>query len=76
LEVGTIADIQSRDDLILITDLHEVEKILSDIGFPTDAFGGLFVATRDGHYTEVFGYPGSVPYVFKPLYQIITPQIP
>lgn len=73
---GTIADIQNRDDLILLTDSQEVQPILSDLMyFACDDdrlfdFDGLFVSIQDGAFVEIYAFEGSVPYLFKDLWQI------
>jgi len=73
---GTIADIQNLYDLILLTDSHEVQLILSDLMyFACDDdhlfdIGGLFVSLQDGAFAEIYAFEGTVPYLFKELWQI------
>jgi len=73
---GTIADIQNRDDLILLSDSQEVKPILSDLlYFACDDyrlfdFDGLFVSLQDGAYAEIYAFEGTVPYLYKDLWQI------
>ena len=73
---GTIADIQNRDDLILITDSQEVQVILSDLNFFAHEddhlldFDGLFVSIQDGAYADIFAFEGVVPYLWKEIFRI------
>ena len=69
---GTIEDAQDREDLILVTDSQDVEAIKQHIGdFPDlEDFDGFFVTVEDGEYGEVYGFSGSVAYLYKTIYQI------
>jgi len=73
---GTIADLQSRDDLILITDSQEVQAILSDLNFFAHEddhlldFDGLFVSIQDGAFADIFAFKGNVPYLWKDIFRI------
>jgi len=74
--VGTINVVQSRKDLILVTDSLEVKWILDYLGYPAVddedplEFSGLFLAIKDGDYEEVFAFEGCVPYLYKDLWKI------
>ncbi len=74
--LGTINDIQDREDLMLITNSFEVKYILDHLGYPApddeDAinFSGLFVLVGDGDYDEVYAFEGCVPYFNKDLWKI------
>jgi len=76
--VGTINDIQDRDDLLLITNSFEVKYILDYFGYPAHNdedpidFSGLFVLVGDGDYEEVYAFEGCVPYLYKDLWMINT----
>jgi len=73
---GTIADLQSRDDLILITDSQEVQAIFSDLNYFALEdyhlldFNGLFVSIQDGAYVDIFAFDGIVPYLWKAIFRI------
>lgn len=73
---GKIADLQNRDDLILLTDSQVVKEILDDLNFFArsktalraedkylDDINGLFVSVQDGAYGEIYAFKGSVPYL-------------
>jgi hypothetical protein len=76
--VGTINDIQDRNDLMLITDSYEVNYILDYFGYPAPDdddhmdFSGLFVLVGDGDYEEVFAFEGCVPFFCKDLWMFTT----
>jgi hypothetical protein len=73
---GTIADLQNRNDLILITDSQEVQAILSDLNYfalEEDRlldFDGLFVSIQDSAYAAIFAFEGIVPYLWKDVFRI------
>lgn len=73
---GTIADVQNRSDLLLITCTEEVDQILADVGYPNSEFEksmqfhGLFLAAQDGEITEILAFQGSIPYIWKDLFKI------
>jgi hypothetical protein len=66
---GNIADLQNRDDLVLLTDSQVVKEILDDLNFFAkedeylDDINGLFVSVQDGAYGEIYAFKGSVPYL-------------
>ena len=71
----TIRDIEDRENLQLVTDSQDVEAIKeylgSDIGeFDLDGIDGFFVSIKDGDYSEILGFNGSIPYLDKELYQL------
>ena len=74
--LGTINDIQDREDLMLITNSFEVKYILDHLGYPAPDneesidFSGLFVLVGDGDYDEVYAFEGYVPYLNKDLWKI------
>ena len=74
--VGTIKIIEDREDLILVTDQYEVDRILEYFGYPAKNnedpkdFSGLFVSIKDGDYEEVLAFEGCVPYLYKDLWKI------
>ncbi len=62
----TIRDINTRDDLDLITDSQDVEETLTQLGLPF-ANIGLFVKVVDGELTEIYAFDGTIPYLYKGL---------
>lgn len=72
----TIADLQGRDDLILVQQDQEVQELrdmLPDKKSVKD-FDGFFVKVGDGELTEVFGFEGSVPSLDTPIQKLETPE--
>ena len=76
-QIGTIEDIQNRDDLTLIDNDYDVYHTLYNAGGPEyirlqeeHGFYGLFVNTDNGDYKEIYAYKGQVPFIWKKLYQI------
>ena len=76
--IGTIEDIQERTDLTLVTDSQEVYTIFEHIGGNQglriqDEYGfyGLFVTVENGDYGEVYAYNGSIPHLWKKLYEVL-----
>lgn len=67
---GIIADLQDRNDLVLITDSQNVADILESIGeFNCMNDGvGLLVKAEDGEYTEIYQFVG-VPYLYKTVWR-------
>lgn len=66
----TVADIQNRDDLQLVTDEIEVLEIIKNFGnrLKEGYFcRGIFVAQKDGEYTEILGFTGNIPELKKEL---------
>lgn len=59
-------------DLQLVTDESEVKEIVKYLGRERFAkyklIGGLYVGQKDGDYTRVYGFRGSIPYLEKDLY--------
>ena len=76
---GTVADLDKRKDLVLVTNDTEVTDlkhyIAGDPFIPRlreklDDFGGFFVKVEDGEYTEIYGFSGSVAYTYKTIYRV------
>jgi len=70
--IGTIKDINKREDLTLLTDSQDVESVKEYFGNrkAVDEFDGFFVKVGEGDYDEIYGFEGSVPYLSKSLYKI------
>jgi len=68
--VGTIKSIANRDDLTLVE--SDVDYIKEHFGRKAAVmqFDGFFVAVKDGDYSEVYGYRGTVPRLDKDLYKV------
>ena len=72
----TIKDIQDRKDLTLVTTDYEVQAIKDNLNLTPgewDCIGGFFVNVGEGEYTEVYGFDGSVPHLWKELYTFEIP---
>lgn len=69
---GTIADLDGREDLVLATDLQDVEPVKEHFGNrpAVQEFDGFFLLIEDGEYQEVYGFRGIVPDLSKPVYRI------
>lgn len=76
--VGTVSDLQCREDLFLLTDSQEVEAVLETHGLARDLFSTVFVAYGpDCDEPEIYGCHG-IPYLWKSVWQIVfnfEPQI-
>ncbi len=72
--IGTIEDIQEREDLTLAVDSQDVEHIINHLGNheDLDQFNGFFVKVDKGDYTEIYAFHGSIPDLHKSLFQIIV----
>jgi len=69
--VGTIADLQGREDLSLVTEQQDVQAVKDHLGGRgLEGFDGFLVKVGDGDYTEVYGFRGSVPSLGKPVYAV------
>ncbi len=70
---STIADLQGRHDLQLITDSQDVAPIKDYFQGAALECDGFFVAVKDGDYTECYGFSGIVPFLHKPLVLLLSP---
>jgi len=70
---GSVERLQKRDDLVLVTDSQEVNDIYSYFGkhYSILEFDSFFVQIKDGYYGDIFGFYGSVPYLYKSIYKCI-----
>lgn len=61
----TVADFQSRDDILLITDSQDIDAVADGCNFDGSDYGFLLVATNGdgGEFTEVYGSECAVPVV-------------
>jgi hypothetical protein len=73
---GKIADLQNRDDLVLLTNSQDVKEILDDLNFFTQGdeyledINGLFVSLHDGAYGEIYAFEGTVPYLTSDIWKL------
>lgn len=68
--VKTIADLDLRSDLDLITNSQEVEELRAYLGSKeADEMSGFFVKVQDGDYSEIWGFYGCIPYIHKTVYK-------
>lgn len=68
---GTIADLEKRDDLELVTRDSDVQAIKDYLGGMADDYDGFFVKIEDGEYTEIYGFEGTVPDLDKEVTKLI-----
>ena len=78
--IGTVADINYRDDLVLADTDQDRKQIIDSLPLKiwdyfkknyNDIHGySFFVKVEDGEYTEIYAYPGTIPYMEKQLLKI------
>jgi hypothetical protein len=66
----TIADIEDRNDLVLVTNSQDTEQVYYQLGMPPRKDRSLFVKVGDGECEEVYEFDGIVPYLHKELTQL------
>lgn len=71
-EMGTIADLNKRKDLTLLTDSQDVAEIKNYFGDrpAIKEFDGFFVKVGEGDIDEIYGFHGIVPNLGKTIWQI------
>lgn len=72
--VGLIeAVMKHQPDFMLLTDSQDVEAIKDYFGNDEDIeeYDGFFVKIKDGDYSRIYAFYGSVPFNWKELYEII-----
>lgn len=58
---GTVADLEGRDDLVLVTDSQEIEALRENFGNPDWwDYDGCFVEVDEGDYDDVYCFHGVV----------------
>lgn len=67
LPVSTVAALNDREDLTLVTDSQDVAAIRDNFGpdWAGVAYDAYFVGIADGDYKEIWGMAGTVPYLSK-----------
>jgi hypothetical protein len=68
--IRTIADLNLRTDLTLVTNSQDVEQAYYYMGMPPKQGMSLFVKIEDGEYSEVYEFEGEVPFLNKSVEQI------
>lgn len=71
-DAGTIADLDKRKDLMLLTDSQDVEEIKNYFGNrpAIKEFDGFFVKIEEGDFDEVYGFHGIVPNLEKSVWKV------
>jgi len=79
-DMGTVADINHRDDLILIDIDRDRKSVIDSLPlkiwdyfnkYYNDIHGySFFVKVENGEYKEIYAYPGTIPYIVKTLLKI------
>ena len=68
---GTVADLDKRKDLDLVTNSIDVADIKDNFrNADVDEFDGFFVSVGEGEYEEVYGFYGNTPYLDKDVYKV------
>lgn len=76
----TIEEFQNSNKSIhkgfqLITDSQDVNEVLLHIGktrtCKKHGIEGLYVKQHEGDYTDVYGFKGTVPYLYKSLVKLL-----
>jgi hypothetical protein len=60
-----VADLDKRDDLMLITNSQDINAVKEHFGNPKgwSDYGCLFVEIVDGDYGDIFGCESDIPYM-------------
>jgi hypothetical protein len=61
MKLSTIAQLQHRNDLVLLTDSQDTEEYRNQY----TNYDGFFVKEKDGDIIEIWGFVGIVPYLSK-----------
>lgn len=71
MTVETVADVP--EGLTLVTGAHETQEILELAGVSdqVDRRGSVFVGTSQGEYSDIYWFPGCVPYLSKPVRKLV-----
>lgn len=69
---GTVKDLETREDLQLITDTQDINMIKAYFGNSEDLedFNAFFVKIESGDYTEVYGFSGIIPELHKQIWKV------
>lgn len=61
----------TNNNLILVTDAQDVKPLKDYLGEIASDYDSFFVEVKDGEYSEVWGFCGTVPYLSKLTTKII-----
>lgn len=69
-DISRVRDVPDR--FTLVDDTREQRHIFESIGVDFDTWkrGSLFVDTEEGEYSEVYWFPGLVPYLNDPVTKV------
>ena len=69
-----IDGLNDRTDLTLVTDRQDVSALREHLTrherTESQNFDGFFVSVVEGDYKEVYGFHGTIPYLYKVVYRI------
>jgi hypothetical protein len=73
IQVSTVGSLDSRTDLVFISDSSECAEIRFDFGDKWEGFDydSYLVHAEDGEYKEIWGMSGIVPYKSKLVTRIL-----
>jgi len=73
---GIVDDLDSRPELMFLSDSQQVQAIKHHIGNPEWAseYESFFVSAKDGDYDEIYGIEYTVPYSSRPVYRIFIKE--
>ncbi len=63
---------QVPQDMQFISDSQDVTEINRHFGIESGEFDSYFVYVDGGDYVQVFGMEGIVPYLYKPVWLIVS----
>ena len=82
--VGSVDDVDrlaqaqgyDKEEVTLLTDSQDAKIFHEFFGKQGRAagvtdLGGFFLVARDGDYTALWGFSGTIPYVYKDLYEVV-----
>jgi len=74
---GILDDLDSRPELMLITDSQDVQAIKEYLGSGEwlDDYDSFMVEVLDGDYGDIFGFSGIIPYSSYPVYRIYQKKV-
>lgn len=60
-KMTTLAQLQKRGDLVLLTDFQDVDNLRREY----EGYDSFLVKSENGEYIEIWGYVGAMPYLSK-----------
>ena len=67
----TVADINTRTDLLFLSDSQDVQAIRDYFPGFDECYDSFFVKVENGEYTEIYGMEGIIPNLNKRIYKLI-----